>query len=241
MPSPTHRRPRGRRIFAYFYQGPSINGSAGQPVVGSEEALNRVFNWFNSNGGTNRAPFFVSVPGTGTQIRESLDSPSANEYAIGTSRQIGQRGAVRVDAVLRDFKNFYSQRVDTATGRVTNQIGDEFDLNLVENTNELERRYGALSAQASYRFGMRTTLGGNYTLSRLWGNINGENVSSGPLTGTILSYPEYFDRSWAFPEGDLAADQRHRVRLWGNVELPMPSRLGRVNLGLVQQVQSGTP
>jgi hypothetical protein len=124
---------------------------------------------------------------------------------------------------------------------VTNEIGDEFDLNLVENTNELERQYAGFSTQVNYRFGTRTTLGGNYTLSRLWGNVNGENVGSGPLAGDILAYPEYFDRSWNYSETDLGADQRHRLRLWGNVEVPFPSRLGRLNVGAVQQVQSGTP
>jgi hypothetical protein len=132
-------------------------------------------------------------------------------------------------------------RVDTTTGRVTNALGVPFDLVLVENTNELEREYIGLSLQANYRFGTRTTLGGNYTLSRLWGTINGETVGSGPVTGTILSYPEYFDRAWAFPSGDLAADQRHRVRLWGNLDLPFVERLGRLNLGVIQQVQSGAP
>jgi outer membrane receptor protein involved in Fe transport len=227
-------------IFAYFYGGEAINDGNG-PLVTTDVALQRVFDWFEANGGTSSSPFFVSVPGTSTQIRESLDSPSAAEWAVGLSRQLGTRGALRADVVFRDFNDFYSQRVDQTTGTVTNEIGDEFDLALVENTNELERRYAALSVQASYRLGTRTTIGGNYTLSRLWGTINGENVGSGPLTGTILSYPEYFEREWSFPEGDLAADQRHRVRLWGHVALPFPSSLGNLNLGAIQQIQSGTP
>jgi hypothetical protein len=215
-------------IFAWFYQGPPINATAGAPLVPSDEALRRVFDWFNTSGGTNRTPFFVDLPGTATQIRESLKSPHANELAVGLSRQLGRRGAIRSDVVYRDFNDFYSERVDTSTGQVVNERGDEFDLNLVENTNELERRYAALSTQFNYRFGSRTTIGGNYTLSRLWGNINGENIGSGPLTGDILSYPEYFEREWNNPDGDLAADQRHRVRLWGNVELPFGQRFGRV-------------
>ena len=228
-------------IFAYFYQGPAINATSSAPLVTTEQALRTAFDWFNANGGTNRAPFFVDVPGTATQIRQSLVSPSADEFAVGASRQLGGRGAIRADVVYRNFNDFYSERVDTSTGQVTNEIGDEFDLNLVENTNELDRKYVGLSTQLTYRFGARTTLGGNYTLSRLFGNINGENSGSGPLAGDILSYPEYFSRSWAYPEGDLAADQRHRVRLWGNVELPLPSAIGRVNIGAIQQVQSGTP
>jgi outer membrane receptor protein involved in Fe transport len=228
-------------IFAYFYQGPPINATPDAPLVSTEAALTTAFNWFNANGGTSRAPFFVDVPGTATQIRQSLDSPSADEFAVGVSRQLGGRGAVRADVVYRNFNNFYSERVDTTTGTVTNEIGDEFDLKLVENTNELERQYAALSGQITYHVGRRTTLGGNYTLSRLWGNINGENVGSGPLAGDILTYPEYFDRSWAYPIGDLSADQRHRLRLWGNVELPTPQAFGRISIGVIEQLQSGTP
>ena len=228
-------------IFAYFYQGPAINGTPDAPLVSTEQALNTAFGWFNANGGTSRTPFFVDVPGTATQIRESLQSPRADEVAVGLSRQLGSRGAIRADVVYRNFNEFYSERVDTTTGQVTNEIGDEFDLKLVENTNALDRQYVGLSTQVNYRFGTRTTVGGNYTLSRLWGNINGENVGSGPLAGDILSYPEYFERSWAYPEGNLSADQRHRFRLWGNVELPLPASLGRFNVGAIQQVQSGTP
>ncbi len=228
-------------IFAYFYQGPAINATASSPLVNTEQALTTAFNWFNANGGTDRSAFFVDVPGTATQIRESLKSPSADEFAVGLSRQLGNRGAIRADVVYRNFNDFYSERVDASTGQVTNEIGDEFDLKLVENTNEHDRQYTALSTQVTYRFGSRTTLGGNYTLSKLWGNINGENVGSGPLSGDILTYPEYFQRSWAYPDGDLAADQRHRVRLWGNVELPLPSAVGRLSVGAIQQVQSGTP
>jgi outer membrane receptor for ferrienterochelin and colicin len=225
-------------IFAFFYQGPAIND--GGPLVDSGTALRTVFNWFEANGGLNRSPFFVDVPGTSTQIRGSLKSPSADEYAIGVSRQLG-RGAARVDFIYRDFNDFYSQRVDPSTGQVVNEIGDEFDLALLENTNALDRQYLAMSLQANYRLGTHTHVGGNYTLSRLWGTINGENVSAGPTTGGINSYAEYFEPSWAFPEGDLASDQRHRVRLWGNVDLPFAERLGRLNVGVIQQVQSGTP
>jgi outer membrane receptor protein involved in Fe transport len=228
-------------IFAYFYEGPPINAGPGAPLVTTEQAITTAFDWFNANGGTSRTPFFVDVPGTATQIRGSLVSPSAHELTTGLSRQLGSRGAVRFDVVYRDFDDFYSERVDTSTGQVTNEVGEEFDLNLIENTNELDRQYAAVSGQITYRFGTRTTLGGNYTLSRVWGNLDGENVGSGPLTGDILSYPEYFERSWAYPEGDLAADQRHRVRLWGNFEIPMPASLGRVNIGALQQVHSGTP
>ncbi len=175
------------------------------------------------------------------QIRDSLDSPHAKEFTTGVSRQLGGKGALRADIVYRDFSDFYGDRIDTTTGQVTDEVGQEFDLTLVENTNLLQRQYTALSLQANYRFGSRIDVGGNYTLSRLWGNVNGETIGAGPVTTSALSYPEYFDLSWFAPEGDLAADQRHRMRLWGTYRLPISERLGTFTLALFEQINSGTP
>jgi outer membrane receptor protein involved in Fe transport len=228
-------------ILAWFYQGPGINTGAGSPLVTSDVALRQVFDWFEAGGGTNRRPFFTSIPGVQTQIRESLVSPHAKEFATGVSRQLGGRGAVRADVVYRNFSDFYADRIDTSTGQVTDSAGQVFDLALVENTNILDRQYAAVSAQANYRLGSRIDLGGNYTLSRLWGNVNGETINSGPVSSSVTSYPEYFDLSWSAPEGDLGADQRHRIRLWGTARLPVADRLGTFTVALFEQINSGTP
>ena len=64
-----------------------------------------------------------------------------------TSR-LGPRALVRVDAVYRNFDDFYSTRVDTTTGQVTNDLGQRFDINVVENTNRVERKYKGLNFSA---------------------------------------------------------------------------------------------
>jgi outer membrane receptor protein involved in Fe transport len=228
-------------IIAYFYQGPGINTVPGAPLVTSDVALQRVFNWFTANGGTNRRPFFTDIPGVKSQVRGSLDSPNAKEFTTGVSRQLGGRGAIRADFVYRKFADFYADRIDTTTGQVTDEVGQEFDLQLVENTNILKRDYTALSTHINYRLGSRIDLGGNYTLSRLWGNVNGETINSGPVTSSVTSYPEYFDIDWFAPTGDLSADQRHRVRMWGTVRLPFSDRWGNFTVGVLEQINSGTP
>jgi Carboxypeptidase regulatory-like domain/TonB dependent receptor len=228
-------------ILAWFYQGPGINTASGSAPVTSDAALQRVFEWFNGGGGTSRRPFFTRIPGIQKQIRESLASPNANEFSTGLSRQIGRRGAVRADVVYRDFADFYADRIDTSTGPVTDTAGQVFDLALVENTNLLSRQYVGVSAQANYRLGSRVDLGGNYTVSRLWGNVNGETINSGPVTSSLASYPEYFDLAWTAPEGDLSADQRHRVRLWGTARLPVGERFGTFTVAVLEQINSGTP
>ncbi len=74
----------------------------------------------------------------------------------------------------------------------------------------------------TYRAGSRADVGASYTLSKLRGNIDGENIGSGPLAVVILSdIPSTAKSSWTSPEGDLSADQRHRARFWGTFVLPM--------------------
>jgi hypothetical protein len=90
----------------------------------------------------------------------------------------------------------------------------------------------------TYRVDEGTDIGGTYTVSRLWGNFDGENFNSGPIASDAFSYPEYRQPSWYAPEGDLAADQRHRARLWLNYAVP-PAR--GLTLSLLQEFASGTP
>jgi hypothetical protein len=223
-------------IFAYFYDGPGIN-TDGVPVVSTEDALRQVFDWFHQ---AQPEPFVIELPGVATRVNGTLRSPYSDELAVGLTQQIGRRGQVRVDVVDRTFGDFYATRVDMTTGQVFDEFGQGFDLKLVENTNELTREYRALNVQGLLRATGGLSLGATYTVSRLSGNVNGENSNSGPLASSILTYPEYTRRSWAFPEGDLSADQRHRARLWGAYELPWTG-LANISVGVIQQVETGTP
>ena len=226
--------------YQWFYQGPAINADPAGVLVTPDAAIRQLFDWFNANGGTNRPFLSADVPGVNTFIGESLDSPNALEYAAGVSRVLGRRGSVRADWVFRDFNDFYVQRTDLTTGRVTNSLGTEFDVNLIENSNDLERRYQGGTVQATYRFGA-VDVGGNYTLSRTWGNFDGENPASGPLTSQLSSYPEYREARWNLPDGNLGTDQRHRARVWGIYRVPMDSSAGALDVGVVYAAASGAP
>lgn len=170
-----------------------------------------------------------------------LRSPNAHEYALGTSRHIWTRGTVRIDGVFRAFRDFCTQRVDLTTGKVADIVGNRHDLFLVENTNNVKRRYSGMTTQASYRVSGDLDVGGNYTLSHLWGNVDGETSASGPTVAQVDAFPEYKDPSWNAPEGDLAADQRHRARFWATYASPMPEGAGTLTFGLLQQIGSGVP
>jgi hypothetical protein len=230
--------PAGRSaILAYFYQGPPINTDPNAQLVATNTALEQLFAWFDA---AQPAPFQATVPGVETQIRESLRSPHADEFAAGVTQLFGARTSVRVDVVHRTFGDFYSGRADTTTGQVMDQFGSVFDLRLIENTNLLSRRYLGVNGQLSYSAGQHGQVGASYTWSRLQGNVDGE-TGVGPVALDVLSYPEYFDLAWRSPEGDLAADQRHRLRVWGVYVLPVGQDAGTLSLGVVQHAESGTP
>jgi hypothetical protein len=227
--------------YVWQYQGAPINADPNAPLTGTRAAIEQVFAWFDGNGGTGRTTVGSFVPGVNVRIQSPLKSPYAHEYALGTSRQVGPRGTVRVDGIFRTYHDFYSQRVDTTTGKVTDDLGNRYDLFLVENTNEVKRRYSGLTTQFNYRAASGLDLGGNYTLSRLWGNFDGETASAGPSVAQVEAFPEYKMSSWNAPEGDLAADQRHRARLWATYLAPLSEGAGSLTFGLLQQIGSGVP
>jgi len=229
--------------FQYVYRGPAINTDLDTPnPVSAEDALATVFDWFFANGGTDRPlRSSPSYPGVNRIVADGLASPSVWEYSLGVTKRLGNKGLVRVDGLYRTAKDFYTEKVDLSTGKVSDPSGREFDLRLVVNSNEVERTYKGINLQLQYRALDNLTLGGNYTLSYTKGNTNGETASSGPVTETASSfYPEYSDSSWRQPVGYLSTDQRHKMRLWANWEA-FSGRAGRVNVGVLQSLNSGTP
>jgi hypothetical protein len=227
--------------YQFDYRGPTVNtGNPDNPLT-TEQALDILWEWFNANGGTNRttrgAP---TIPGVNTRISDRLRSPNSLDFTLGVTRRLGDSGSVRVDGIYRKFRDFYATRIDLSTGQVADPLGRRFDLQIRENTDDLERSFKGLNFQASYRPFTRLNLGGNYTLGELFGNVEGETGPNGPVSSGILSYPEYFDRAWNLPEGELFGSVRHKARVWATWDAPLPSALGRFDLGLLQFFHSGT-
>jgi len=235
--------------FQWTYRGPNLTG------LSQDEALRQLFAWFTgANGGlpTVTNPLggglvplrAAALRGISTQIDGSLNSPSVDEYSLGASFRIGSRGLFRTDAVYRKWSNFYSQRTDTTTGQVSAQVGSvtqRFDFTKVQNNDSLyERNYKGLHSQFRYRASDRIDLGGNWTLSKTRGNLNGENQGSGPLPGGLGNYPEYFNVSWNSPTGPLNIDQRHRINLYGVYRIFSGDRQS-LNVSLLEYYGSGHP
>lgn len=229
--------------FQWTYDGPTVNlGNPANPADPAA-ALTTLFNWFNANGGPNGSlqPIFVSIPGGNQIIRGSLNSPNADEYSLGFSKQFAGKGIVRVTAIHRKFGDFYATRGNLTTGTIPNPTtGSLLDLQLIENNDTaFEREYNALQTQFQWRLHKKLNIGGNWTLSRLEGNFDGETRNSGPVTGD-LTYPEYKVASWNRPKGDLSSDQRHKLGLYGVYRL-IDSDRQTLNVSLFQSYQTGLP
>ncbi|HXU30545.1 MAG TPA: TonB-dependent receptor [Thermoanaerobaculia bacterium] len=230
--------------FQWEYDGPPVNlGNPANPAD-SAAALTTLFNWFNANGGPNgNLPLIgVAIPGGNQVIRGSLNSPNAEEFSLGFSKQFAGRGIVRVTGIHREFSDFYATRGDLTTGTVPNPSNpsSRLDLQFIENNSSaFERKYDALQAQFQWRLIKKLDIGGNWTISELKGNFDGETRNNGPVTGD-LTYPEFKVASWNRPNGDLSADQRHKVGLYGVYRL-LSSEHQALSLSLFQSYQTGLP
>ncbi len=210
-------------LFLSQYLGPDIN-TGGGPLVGQDEALRIIFDWYFANGGTtdpngdlSNIPglFYVDIPGGTSAIVESgLSSPYTDELSLGFTKRLGSKGVFRADLVFREYGDFYAQETSLRTGQVTLATGT-FDKTVAYNENDLLKRdYKGLHLNFRYRATDKLSFSGNYTLSQASGNFDGETAGGGPGNGGSLTYPEYKERRWNTSDGDLGVDQRHKLNVW---------------------------
>lgn len=236
------------------YYGPLVNVDTDCATRGdctpTAAALQTLFDWYFANGGTTDIEgdistlpglFYTSIPGVTSVIPETLKSPSTDELTVGVLKRLGNKGMLRADVVYRDATDFYSNLRDLSTGIVDTPAGP-VDLLHVGNygNNILERTYLGLNFMGRYRFTDRLTLAGNYTWSKLEGNIVGETGVSGPVPASPRNYPEYQDVAWSFPKGPLSADQRHKLRTWVTYDI-FDTEHHSLNFSVLESYWSGTP
>jgi len=236
----------GRPAYYYYeYRGPAFNtrDASGKIIgtpVSTADVLRGVFAWFDSVGGTNATNLIYDqgIPGLTERIVDGVKSPYMDEITAGYGFQIGSNGFVRADIINRNWSDFYVTTRNLQTGSVIAPSGAKVDVGFIGNSNEgLERKYNAAQVQANYRLFNRINFGGNYTYSRLRGNVEGETFNNATVTVGNEQYPEYrkFDRNQ--PIGNLSADQTHRANLWAQVEVPI--FYGDLNVSALQRFRSG--
>ena len=229
--------------YSFWYQGPPVNTGATGPYLTSAQALQILWDWFNANGGTSR-PVRTSptVVGVNTSVNAKVKSANSNEYVVGLAHQLGSNGAVRVDYVYRRYFDFYGNYINLGTGKVTDpRTGLQFDMTNVNNTSDVMRNYKGASVQFDYRLRKGFQLSGNWLLSWSKGSVEGEDTTNGATRASANEFPEYRQASWNYPVGYTNGDQRHKVRLWGTYDLPVPASAGRFSLGFMQRFDSGGP
>ena len=231
----------GRYASYYWdYRGPVVNapGTPAAQLLPTEEVIKRAFDWFNSVGGTKNLSFLNSarIPGVTTRFDKSLSAPYMDEVGVGYGLAIGAKGFIRADVLAREWGDFYVVRRTIQTGKAQDPNGNLFDQGVIENSDDgLSRKYRGLQLQGSYRILPRLSMGGNYTYSKLTGNLEGETTNATALS-SYKNYPEYTDFAENNITGYLGADMRHRGNLWMQYDLNTP--VGRVNLSVMERYHS---
>ena len=222
----------------WIYSGPEINGD-GNNLLPTDEVLRRVFAWFDASGGTgNEDDLALRTAFAEFVIPRTLQTPGMDEVTVGLGHQFGQRAFVRADLVRRKWGRFYTQTVTRDTGTKIDRAGAKQDRVLLQTSDaNLERTYDGVVMQGAADW-RGLVIGGNYTWSKLRGNVEQETAGSGavsiPSPGNY--YPEFTSFEQFAPIGYLAGDVRHRANFWVGYELA--TRAGRFNLSLLEQYHS---
>jgi hypothetical protein len=227
--------------YYWVYGGPSYNmpGTPASQLLTYPQLIQNVFNWFQSVGGTANRDFLDSafIPGTTTRFDKSLTAPHMDETSVGYSMAFGSRGFVRADAMYRKWADFYVVRRTLETGKATDPNGDQFDQGVIENSSDgLSRNYRGVQLQANYGVLRNLTIGGNYTWSKLRGNVEGELPSFATTFTDFNNRPEYTGFTQYNPVGYLGPDMRHRANAW--VQYDLETGLGRLNFSLLERYHS---
>jgi hypothetical protein len=224
----------------YFnYRGPEINGPGTTNYVPTDQVLRQMFDWFNSVGGVNGYKDIdsISVPGLTAKLAGTLKSPNAQEVSFGYGHQFGSGAYLRADLIHRFWSDFYVSFTDTTTGQNVTPSGTRVDVTAVRNDDSgLSRRYNGAQIQGAYRLG-RSNIGGNYTYSKLRGNVEGETFNNATVFVGNNDYPEYQKFARNNPVGYLNEDIRHRANLYANYDIPLP--WGDLNLGVLERYHTG--
>ena len=97
----------------FLYVGPEI--IAGTPEYPTNfDAITAMMDWFlNVYGGPTNTEwaFWYDIPGLSPKVDGSLASPYGDEYTVGASWRLGNRGVLRADYVYREYGDFYMSTI----------------------------------------------------------------------------------------------------------------------------------
>lgn len=199
-----------------------------------------------SGSGTTYAPgfnpnsyqlFAIGDPGATTTVNANLASPYVQEYMIGVSRRLGNKGVVRATYVDRTFKDLVEDVVPSGPPTTVSASGvsTTYDSIFITNSADAVRRYQGVDLQLEERFSSAFRFEANYTFSRLYGNYSGLATADTTIVG---NYNGLFDLSRHFPDAALPnEEQQHRARIWTTYSLPLGNN--SVDFGAIYRFDSG--
>jgi len=213
----------------FTYQGPSGQGREFAPGFSL------------ANYPVNTA-FVFSAPTANVIMDPSLKSPLTHEFTVSYGSSIlSGRGYFDGTYVFRMMRSFVDDIQDTTTGIThvfvsntdpaagtpsNNPNDPAFTNRVFKNINsyngtDLKRDYQALEFQARYKLTDNWSIAGHYTVElKNEGNYLGEGSNTPGTTflsnspSIIGNYPEAFNASRNYPDGNMPNFERSRVRIW---------------------------
>ena len=187
----------------------------------------------------------ASFPTANIFVAAGVTSPTVREFTLSLGRELGQKGYAKAAYQWRRWYGFLDDFIRLSNGTVdVNRNGANIGTLtkvMYDNAKDINREYQALVLQSSYRVRQNVNVGAHYTLQlRNNGNFDGEAANQPGIPSILGDYPEIYQPSIGryLPEGRLADDQRHKLRLYGTYSVGA-GRLGSVDVSPIWRVNSG--
>jgi hypothetical protein len=178
---------------------------------------------------------------------EDLDPRYTDEYMIGTSQRISSALSGRLYGRYRYSTNFWEDTNNNArvafnppegiprelyipdlAARIA-QVGSGSSYVIAELDGAFTKYYEA-TVEADWRMTTDSFLRGSYTWSHYYGNFDQDNTSTTFDFATFIGSSNIADGAgrqlWDMKYGDLHADRRHQLKLYGFQNLPWNGTLG---------------
>ena len=198
---------------------------------------------------------------SGKLFVEDLTPRTADEFLVGTARQINDRWSVRVYGRYRENSHFWEDTNNNARLAFNAPADIEAKGLYIPNLDDQRRqigngslsgssyviaeldgaytKYRELTVESEWR-GARTFLRGSYTLSKYWGNMDQDNSTVDNDQNIFIGSSNIADgagrQMWDFKDGTLRGDRPHVLKLYGYHTLPWNGLIGAFVIG-----QSGQP
>lgn len=157
---------------------------------------------------------------------DGLSSPITREFTLSGGTAIGTRGHAKLTYVWRDMENFVEDFITLDNG-VTQVVQNGRDFGtftnvIYRNSDVPERRYQAVQLESRYTVFDRLYMNGHWTMQlKNDGNFEGEATNQPGISSVIHDFPELYSEARHYPSGRLNDFQRHKIRLWAVVDVPL--------------------